>query len=80
MQNATPLVTRVMYTQGESRNVAGLEYHPATSTVVVTYRSGPSYRYFDVTPEEWGDALDTPRIGRWVSAVLQRPGRRYERV
>jgi hypothetical protein len=65
-------MTAVALTPVESSNVAAIGYDPASSELHVQFKSGQTYRYFDVPPDVHAD-LQHPdvSVGGYVSGNVR---------
>jgi len=67
-----------IYQETNSSVISSYEYDIDTSVLVVTYKSGLSYRYFDVDKETFANLQVAPSVGNFISTQIKRF--RYERI
>lgn len=55
----------------ESSNIARLHYDAATGELKIEFRSGKTYRYFDVPTDVWNMFIDAPSAGKFFASTIK---------
>jgi KTSC domain len=66
-------MTDITHEPVTSSNVKSTGYDPATKTFAVTFHSGSTYHYHNVTPEQAKDFHASDSKGKWVHQHLVVP-------
>ncbi|MCU1324543.1 MAG: imidazoleglycerol-phosphate synthase [Acidobacteriaceae bacterium] len=61
--------------------IAAMHYDPESKTLTIVYRGHRgTYRYFEVTPEDYAAFRAAPSKGTYLNTTFKAHGYRYERV
>lgn len=64
-----PVTTQKTFT--DSTNVKQIRYSEEQKIMQVTFTSGTTYQYFDVSPRTWDAALQASSIGTFISNSIK---------
>lgn len=54
-----------------SSNLSSCEYDPASRVLSITFHSGRTYRYADVSEDTYQSLLNAPSAGRYFNSAIK---------